>query len=79
MSGAPLQVAVVSSGDVSRGKEVTERRPHARVCLWGRGARAVASPLRAHALEGTCTRACMPERRQDDHPATPRPVSDDAP
>jgi hypothetical protein len=42
VSGAPLQVAVVSSDDVSRGREVTERRPHARVCLWGRGAGAVA-------------------------------------
>jgi hypothetical protein len=32
-----------------------------------------------HSSLGTCTRACVSERRQDGHPATQRPVSDDGP
>jgi hypothetical protein len=45
VSGAPWQGAVVPSGDGSRGRAVAERRPHAPVCLWGRGAGAAVISL----------------------------------
>jgi hypothetical protein len=63
VSGASLQGAVVSSGDVSRGREVTERRPHARVCLWGRGAGAAVISL-ARSRPGRHVHARMHAREE---------------
>ena len=80
---AQPRCAVAGGGGVERGAQVERGRGETptRPCVPG-GEKALVQasfPLQDHALEGPCTRACMPERRQDDHPATPRPVSDDEP
>ena len=76
VSGAQLQGAVGSQGG-----ERSRRDAHTPV--WarrGKGAgTAVISLARSRSGQGPYTRACMRARRQDDHSATQRPVSDDEP